>query len=152
VDVRVQLLDKAIATLNDPRCHIEKLEIERGGKSYSSETLETLSAREPDAAWILILGGDQLSGLPTWHQADQVFGRASIAVAPRPGVAANLPIHPLLRQVERWSGHKGEILWLPSTETDLASTRLRAELHAGENPDGIPKEVLAAIRSENLYR
>ncbi|HZU52536.1 MAG TPA: nicotinate-nucleotide adenylyltransferase, partial [Holophagaceae bacterium] len=77
---RLALLEAAIAGL-EPRARIEPLELERGGTSYTADTLDTLSEREPDAAWILVLGSDQLPGLPRWHRAADVFRLASIAVA-----------------------------------------------------------------------
>ena len=150
---RLRLLAGLLAEAGD-RCRIETLELERGGTSYTVDTLEALTAREPDTGWILIMGSDQLPGLPRWHRAERIFQLASVAIAPRPGVVLNGLGLPGLRPVEHWSGLPGERVWLPPTELDLASTALRDRLAAdpARDPEGLPAQVLAAIRSENLYR
>jgi nicotinate-nucleotide adenylyltransferase len=150
---RLHLLSEALAGF-DPRCRLESLELERGGASYTVDTLEALATGEPDAAWILVMGSDQLPGLPAWKQVQRVFELASAAVALRPGARPVVPDLPGLHPASQWTGAPGELVWLPATELDLASTALRARLASDpvEDPDGIPPQVLAAIRSENLYR
>jgi nicotinate-nucleotide adenylyltransferase len=152
-EARLHLLAGALQAF-DPRCRVERLEVDRGGASYTVDTLEALTAREPGAAWILVMGSDQLPGLSRWRRPERVFQLASAAVALRPGAAADLPSVPGLRPAATWSGGPGEFVWLPSTELDLASTELRLRLAAdpAHDPEGIPDQVLAAIRSENLYR
>lgn len=133
-------------------CRLELLEVERGGVSYTADTLETLHEREPNTAWILILGGDQLSEFHHWRTFDRVMALASAAFSPRPGHEVVVPecLRPRLR--EAWSGAPGELLILPPTEMDVASTRLRQDLREKGEVEGLVPEVLAAIRAENLYR
>ena len=150
---RRHLLAEALKAF-DPRCLVETAELERGGTSYTVDTLEALASREPEVAWILVMGSDQLPDLPLWRRPERIFQLASAAVALRPGAEAVLPVVPGLRAVAAWSGRPGELVWLPPTELDLASTDLRRRLAAdpAQDPEGIPSQVLAAIRAENLYR
>jgi nicotinate-nucleotide adenylyltransferase len=150
---RLRLLEALLVEAGDA-CRIETLELIRGGTSYTVDTLEDLAVREPGTAWILIMGSDQLAGLPTWRRADRIIQLASVAVAPRPGMPAELPAGAGLRAVVAWSGEPGECVWLPPTDLDLASSTLRARLAAdgGADPGGLAPEVLAAIRLDNLYR
>ncbi|MBK9795023.1 MAG: nicotinate (nicotinamide) nucleotide adenylyltransferase [Holophagaceae bacterium] len=150
---RLRLLSAALAGF-DPRVRVEPLELERGGTSYTVDTLEILVQREPGAAWILIMGSDQLSGLPSWRRPERLLELASVAVALRPGAPLVLPDLPGLRPAPAWSGQPGELVTLPGTELDLASTALREGLQARplEDPAGLPPQVLGTIRSENLYR
>jgi nicotinate-nucleotide adenylyltransferase len=152
-EARVRLLTQALAGF-DRRAKVETLEIERGGSSYTVDTLEALRLREPGSSWILVMGSDQLPGLPAWRQVGRIFDLASAAVALRPGVAFEAPALPGLTLVARWSGRPGELVALPATDLDLASTDLRARLHAApdQDPGGLPPQVLGTIRSENLYR
>jgi nicotinate-nucleotide adenylyltransferase len=151
-EVRLRLIEEAFAGL-DARCVIEPLELQRGGASYTVDTLEALCLREPDARWILIMGSDQWQAFPSWRNPSRILELASLAVAPRPG-------HPLISgqfglvPSAAWSGRPGEWLWLPSTDLDLASTTLRSELKAKVDPQpaGLPDPVLGIIRSEKLYR
>ena len=148
---RLALLEAAVQGL-DPRTRVEPLEVERGGTSYTADTLEALSAREPEARWILVLGSDQLPGLPKWRRAETVFRLASLAVAARPGQEAALPEGLPLHRVAAWSGAPGELVALPSTDLDLASTALRDDLRHGRATHGLPGPVEALIRAGNLYQ
>lgn len=150
---RLHLLEEALRAF-DPRCRVDRLEVDRGGTSYTVDTLEDLAGREPLTQWILIMGSDQLPGLPQWRQPDRILELASLAVALRPENPAALPLLPGLHTKAHWSGGPGELVWLPDTGTDLASTRLRLSLAAdpAHAPAGLPAQVLAAIRAENLYR
>jgi nicotinate-nucleotide adenylyltransferase len=152
-EARLHLLTEALRAF-DPRCRVERVELERGGTSYTVDTLESLASREPETAWILVMGSDQLPGLPLWRRPERIFQLASAAVALRPGAEAILPVAPGLHPAATWSGRPGELVWLPPTELDLASSDLRQRLAAdpAHDPAGIPSQVLAAIRAENLYR
>lgn len=153
VDSRLRLLTEALAEFDD-RCRVETIEVERGGASYTVDTLESLSGREPGTAWILIMGSDQLPGLPSWRRVERIFELASAAVALRPGAPFLAPQVPGLHSSPTWSGKPGELVALPATGLDLASTDLRERLRATplEDPEGLPPQVLGTIRSENLYR
>ncbi len=61
------------------------LEIEREGPSYTVDTLRALHDRHPDTALTFILGADIASTLSTWHEAPELPGLASFAVALRAG-------------------------------------------------------------------
>jgi len=132
---------------------VETLEIDRGGPSFTVDTLEALAAREPGTAWILVMGSDQALGFGQWKRPERILELASLAVSPRPGVPeAALP--GLLRGRERaaWTGRPGEVVAIPSTGLELASTGLREDLAGGLEPSGIPSQVLAVICRENKYR
>jgi nicotinate-nucleotide adenylyltransferase len=148
---RLALLEAAVEGF-DPRARIEPFELDRGGTSYTAETLGVLAGREPDAAWILVLGSDQLPGLPHWHRAAEVFRLASIAVAERPGQPIELPAGLPLLPVPHWSGSPGELVRLPSTELDLASSSLRDDLSHDRATEGLPGAVARLIGAENLYK
>jgi nicotinate-nucleotide adenylyltransferase len=148
---RIRLLGAALAEGGLPY-RVEPLEVERGGTSFTVDTLETLAARE-DCQWIFLMGSDQLAGFPAWRRAGRVLELASLAVAPRPGCPGReLPELLAGRERPRWSGGPGELIWLPGTGLDLASSALREELVRGGTPDGIPPQVMAAILREQRYR
>jgi nicotinate-nucleotide adenylyltransferase len=147
---RIRLLEAALAASGLP-FRVEPLEVDRGGTSYTVDTLETLAAREA-CGWIFLMGGDQLDGFPAWRRPERVLELAALAVAPRPGwPVLELPVLLAGRERPSWSGGPGELIRLPGTELDLASTRLREELGRGGTPDGIPAQVLAAILREQQY-
>ena len=148
---RLHLLELALAATGLP-FKAETLELDRGGVSYTVDTLEALASQK-DHAWIFLMGADQLPGFPDWKRPERILALASLAVAPRPGCAiAELPGLLAGRVRPRWSGGPGELVWLPGTELDLASRELRADLIRGLTPAGIQPQVMAAILNENQYR
>jgi nicotinate-nucleotide adenylyltransferase len=148
---RLRLLEEALADTDLP-FRADPIELDRGGTSYTVETLEALHLREPGQRWVLLIGCDQLAGLPQWRRIDRVLELASVATAPRPGYELELPAVFESRQRTRWSGAPGEFVWLPGTELPLSSSALRSELASGQRPNGLPIQVEAAIWRENYYR
>ncbi len=152
---RLALLQAALKGFPGP-VKIEMAELDRGGTSYCAETLETLAEREPEGEWILVLGSDQLPGLPKWHRFTRVTELASVAVAARPDFPGALPDPLKSRERPHWSGAPGEIVWLPGTELPFASTALRLGLSRLSDQaalvEGIPPQVMAVIAAENYYR
>lgn len=155
-EARLRLVQAAVAELADPKVVVYDEELRRGGTSYTADTLDHLAEEEPESAWILVVGADQLPGLPKWRYADRILQRASIAVAGRPGCSSELPEALPLKVVEAWDGLPGQLMVLPSTGLDLASTSIRSQLAAASADQdhvlGLPDNVRTAIFSENLYR
>lgn len=147
--LRRTLLESALA---GRPWRIEPVELERPGPSFTVDTLETLSAREPGNAWILILGSDRLEGLGAWKSPARLLELAALAVTPRPGAPFRLPAGLRLKETETWSGAPGELIRLPSSGLELASSAIRERLRSGLDPEGVPSQVEAAIQRENLYR
>lgn len=148
---RLALVQAAFAGL-DPRVVVDGQELARGGTSYTADTLEALAARAPEDRVILVVGSDQLPGLPRWRRAETIFRLASVAVAERPGQTLEVPADLPLRPAARWSGSPGELVRLPSTEVDLASTAVRDDLRHNRATPGLPPPVARLIEAENLYK
>jgi nicotinate-nucleotide adenylyltransferase len=82
-EVRLGMVELAIA--GDERFAVSRVEVDREGPSYTSDTLELLGSESPDDELFLILGGDQAAALPTWHEPEQVLERATVAAVERVG-------------------------------------------------------------------
>lgn len=50
----------------NPLFDIETIELERGGKSYTIDTMKLLTAMHPDTDYYFIIGGDMVEYLPKW--------------------------------------------------------------------------------------
>jgi nicotinate-nucleotide adenylyltransferase len=75
-----------VATASNPRFSVSRIDIDRGGPTYTVDTLRDLrAARGP--AWDLyfITGADALAHIFTWQDADQVVGLAHFVGVTRPG-------------------------------------------------------------------
>jgi nicotinate-nucleotide adenylyltransferase len=67
----------------DPRFEVSDMEIERGGLSYTVDTLEALNTQNPGAELVLLLGMDSLRTLDRWVRPDRIRELARLAVLAR---------------------------------------------------------------------
>lgn len=80
---RLRLVQLAVA--GNLRLRAEDLEFGLPRPSYTSVTLAALRQRHPDADFVLLMGADNLPGLPHWHEADRLLTEIDTYVYPRPG-------------------------------------------------------------------
>jgi nicotinate-nucleotide adenylyltransferase len=80
-EARLEMVELAID--GDERFTVSRIEMDREGPSYTSDTLEQLRAESPDDELFLILGGDQAASLGSWHEPEKVLERATVAVFER---------------------------------------------------------------------
>jgi nicotinate-nucleotide adenylyltransferase len=117
-----------------------RFEIDRGGLSYSADTLADLQTTEPDAELFLVLGSDAAAGLPTWERVDEVRTAATVVVVDRPGAE---PMAPL----PGWRWVRVEVPRL-----EVSSTDLRARVTDGRPLDYlVPVDVVVCIQERGLY-
>jgi nicotinate-nucleotide adenylyltransferase len=115
------------------------LEIQRGGPSYTADTLATLAGRHPGAELYVILGTDAAAGLSTWKRSEAVVEAARLVVVDRPGERLTLPNGPDWIRVE-------------APHLEVSSTDLRARIADGRPLDLLlPDGVLALIRARSPY-
>ena len=145
-DVRLELC--RLATAGAPHVEVSDLEIERGGASYTVDTLRALHERAPEHALTFIVGGDMADSLPSWREPEAVLELARLAVAERDGlrredIAERLePLH---------SGDRVAFFDMP--RIDLSSSAIRERVAAGRPIRYlVPDPVIEAIRSRRLYR
>ena len=111
-------------------------EVNRGGISYSYETMKELKAIEPNSDFHFIIG-DMIDSLPTWYRIDELMSLTSFVGVGRPGFKgkSNLPV---------------KIVNIP--QIDLSSTLIRNRIIEGGTVNFlIPPAVEAFIRKEGLY-
>jgi nicotinate-nucleotide adenylyltransferase len=114
-------------------------EIDRGGPSYTADTLMALAEKHPGAELFTIVGDDAAAGLPSWTRVDQVAEYSQLVVVDRPGVAVELP------QQFNW-------LRVESPRLEVSSTDLRSRFSDGRPLDYLVTEpVLHVIEQRGLY-
>ncbi|MDD9368757.1 MAG: nicotinate-nucleotide adenylyltransferase [Acidimicrobiales bacterium] len=118
-----------------------RIEIDRGGMSYTADTLHALLDDQPDRQLHVILGSDAAEGLPTWERADEVRALATIVVVERPGTAETEP-------PPGWSWVRVEVPRL-----EVSSTDLRARVADGRPLDYLlTPDVIDAVDALGLYQ
>lgn len=116
-----------------------RIELDRGGPSYTVDTLRSLEA-EGGVQLFTILGADAAALLPTWERPEEVVARSRLVVVDRPGHTSVLPEGLAWIRVE-----------VPHLE--VSSSDLRARVLDGRPLEFLlPDAVIAEIRARGLYR
>jgi nicotinate-nucleotide adenylyltransferase len=116
------------------------IEIDRGGESYTADTLEQLVAEDAARDLFLIVGADVAAELGTWRRADVVARLATLVVVSRGG-------SPPVDVGPPWRTEHVEI---PALE--ISSSDLRARAADGRPLDHlVPPAAVACIRRRGLY-
>jgi nicotinate-nucleotide adenylyltransferase len=137
-DDRYEMVCAAVAGVDG--IEASRLEIDRGGASYTADTLQQLADVHPGAELFTIVGDDAAAGLSTWKRVDEVVARSRIVVVDRPGTHVDL--EPLTDWVR---------VEVPRLE--VSSTDLRARFIDGRPLDYlVTPEVLELICQRGLYR
>ena len=76
----------ALATGGQASFGISSDEVDRGGVSYSVETLQRLSLQYSGDELLLILGPDALADLPTWREPEKILSLSKLIAVERAGI------------------------------------------------------------------
>ncbi|MEM7791442.1 MAG: nicotinate-nucleotide adenylyltransferase [Verrucomicrobiota bacterium] len=137
---RLHMLEIAIET-DKTRFLVDQCELERGGVSYSFETVELYRRKSPEAELFWILGADQFTQLADWRAADLLVEMVTFLVLARPGYSLKVP---------KIEGLRYEII--PAPLMELSSSEIRSRLKKGEPVnDWLSPAVEAFISEKGLY-
>ena len=145
-DVRLALCSAAVE--GDERFEVSRLELDRGGDSYTVDTLREINARTPGDELTFIVGGDMAQSLPAWREPEAVLELATLAVAEREGIAR----HDIAERLAPLAG-PDRIAYFDMPRIDISSSAVRRRVREGRPirwlvPDG----VVRAIGEGGLYR
>jgi nicotinate-nucleotide adenylyltransferase len=132
-----------IATASNPRFSVSRIDIDRGGPTYTIDTLRDLHAERGDEAeFFFITGADALSRLMSWQDVKELFALAHFVGCTRPG-------HRLTGQ----GLPEDQVSLVEIPALAISSTDCRQRVAAGEPiwylvPDGI----VQYITKRRLYR
>jgi nicotinate-nucleotide adenylyltransferase len=74
-----------IATASNPRFSVSRVDIDRGGPTYTKDTLRDLRALNPDSELFFITGADALASILSWQDWEEMFAMARFVGVSRPG-------------------------------------------------------------------
>jgi nicotinate-nucleotide adenylyltransferase len=144
---RVAMVRLAIA--DNPRFALCTLEVDRGGLSYTVDTLRELHKREPGIDLYFIVGMDALADLPKWHDPAGILKVARLVAVHRAGWEA-VDLNELDQRVPG-AAERVHILRIPGL--DISSTDLRERIAEGRPVRYlIPDPVIAYIEAHSLFR
>ena len=125
----------------DPRLSVDTVELERGGLSFTIDTVRAYRAAHPGTELVLLLGEDVVSTLPHWREPEALAAEARIVVVTRGDEGAD-------------GGEVGfTIERLRSRRIDVSATEIRARVRDGLPIRGfVPDAIADYIATHGLYR
>lgn len=91
-DAEHRYLMTVVATASNPRFTVSRVDIDRGGPTYTIDTLRDLSRLRPDAELFFITGADVMGEILTWKDTDELWGLAHFVGVTRPGHILSAPV------------------------------------------------------------
>jgi nicotinate-nucleotide adenylyltransferase len=147
---RLRMIRAAIRS--DARFSVSDIEIKRGGKSYSVDTLRELRRHHPRVEWFFIIGSDSFKELHSWREIETLARLCQFAVVARPHfemetmTARRVGLDAAtFKRVSRHPIHAHLV--------NISSTEIRARVRAGKSIRYlVPDAVARHIEKHSLYR
>jgi len=131
----------AIGVDPEPRFRVSRLEVDRGGPTYTVDTLRALRDEVPGAELFFITGADAMLEIMGWKEPETVLDLAHFIAATRPGY--DVSAFDTMPDVT--------VMRIPALA--ISSTDIRARVHEGRPIRFlVPGGVEAHIRAQGLYR
>ncbi|GIN71004.1 nicotinate-nucleotide adenylyltransferase [Bacillus sp. J14TS2] len=132
---RVRMLELAIG--GNPCFVIEKIELERQGKSYSLDTMKMLKKRNPEVEYYFIIGADMVEYLPKWHGIEELVNIVSFIGVNRPKYELQSPY---------------PVQYVDIPQVDISSTLIRERCRQSFSIRYLlPDNVIQYIEEKGLY-
>lgn len=129
---RYELVEAAIA--GNDQLRVSDVEFSMSKPNYTIDTLGELHQRYPHHRFVLLMGEDNLPGLPRWKAADRIMAEYEIYVYPRPGIEATAIASP------------ANVRIVDAPLLDISATFVRDCVRAGKSirylvPAGVEKRI-----------
>ena len=133
------------------RFELSEIELDRGGVSYTVDTLQAIHDAKPNAELFFLLGADSLSDLPLWHRPDEICRLANLLVVRRSG-SPEPDFDGLSSIVSSDQLAKIRQNQVNMPEMPISSSEIRQQIAlGGEWQKFVPPIVADYIKQHNLY-
>jgi nicotinate-nucleotide adenylyltransferase len=144
-DDRLRMVQLAVD--RQPGLMPSALEVDRGGASYTIDTVRELARRFPGRPFAILLGSDAALQIRSWHEADALLDEAHFVIFNRPDTTlAPQTLHEL-----GFAPARTQIVHLDTPA--IAAHQVRDRLARGASIDDlVPATVADYIRAHHLYQ
>jgi nicotinate-nucleotide adenylyltransferase len=139
-----------LATCGREGFSVSTIEIERGGPTYTVDTLRELRGRLPEGRELyFILGWDNLLELPRWREPEALIRLCKLVAVPR--IGRRVPDAAMLEKL--LPGLSSRVILLAKPEIDISASVIRERVRRGESIRHlVPDAVAGYIEQRGLYR
>jgi nicotinate-nucleotide adenylyltransferase len=147
---RLEMLKLAVGA--HPKFEVDAIELQRGGVSYTIDTVLDLQRGEPDATWYLLVGADSLKDFKKWKSPNELLNTVALVVARRGGCP-----EPDWSQLDGLASperlHAIEKLRLDIPVIEISSTQVRQRIEQNRSIRYlVPAAVEVYIQEHQLYQ
>ncbi|MFD1471084.1 nicotinate-nucleotide adenylyltransferase [Companilactobacillus mishanensis] len=135
-DDRIKMIKLAIE--DNMHFDLDLTDVNRGGVSYTYETIKILKQCNPDTEYYFIIGGDMVENLPKWAHIDELVQMVHFVGVCRKGYEKS---------------SKYPILWVNTPELEISSSMIRNKVRTGKSIKYlVPDSVADYIQDRGLYK
>lgn len=144
---RVEMLELAVS--GQLAFRVSRMEIDRGGISYTVDTLMEIQAQQPDAQLFFLMGADSLNEFPTWRDPQRILQLATPLVVSRGGE----PEPDLESLASFTAANPLAAIQIRMPVLEISSSTIRQDVAAGRSIRyRIPRAVEQYIATHGLYQ
>lgn len=133
---RVNMVADSIAS--NENFGLELTEVQRGGLSYTYDTMLELTQKHPENKYYFIIGGDMVNYLPKWQHIDELVKLVQFVGVRRENYPVDSPY---------------PVLWVDVPLIDISSTMIRSRVKHGQSIKYfVTDQVAKYIKERQLYR
>ena len=147
---RMAMISLALRELQNPKISVSDIELLRGGKSFTVDTVEYLKSQAEEV--VVFVGTDMFLTLEAWHDFERLFSMCTVAYMRR---EENSGLDAVLEnKAESYrKKYHADIIRIPYASREISSTDIRLCVDNGVLPDElVPRSVAEYIRSHGLYK
>lgn len=147
---RLAMIRLAIA--GDDRFDVSDVELQRGGISFTIDTVQAFRRQYPGVEWSLIIGADTLFDLRNWREIGAILELVRIVVVARPGFAVDTITVESVGLPDPWPGRlAGSVI--TGHSIGISSSEIRRRIAEGRSIRYlVPDAVERYIRERSLYQ
>ena len=146
---RLHMVELAVKDHDGLRC--SDLELQRGGVTYTVDTLAQLHQQYPDTEWYFIMGGDSILAFDTWREPGRILSLSKLIVTTRDQIQAEDVIDKIRYLKKKYAG--ADIRQMQIHPVDVSSSGIREAVKNGQDiSETVPMAVCRYIKKYGLYQ
>lgn len=139
-----------LATEQHPQFHVSDIEVQRGGISYTIDTVAAMQAQHPGSELFILIGSDQAIEFVRWHRWQDLLRSAQLCVVRRPFL---LTPEMEERMNETLTVDGRTPTWISAPLLEISSTDIRMRVRNGKSINYLTtKAVRDYINEHGLYQ
>ena len=143
---RLKMLQMTFA--GEEKTEISQIELQRGGVSYTFDTVTTLQKQYPNAQFYLLVGTDMLLSFDRWYRYEELLQKVTLAVFYRGDREEESRI---LKKKEELEARGANVVLMENPVIPISSTQLRRMMIFGCAGEYLPENIHAYICENGLY-